>query len=117
MAWDKSSRGDRRQTLPKDWERIRKRILQRDGYTCQNRNVYGDPCREIATDIDHIGNRLDHSDANLQALCEWHHDQKTAQQGADARQARQDRIESRFRRSEPDPLDLIRQGLHGPSMN
>jgi 5-methylcytosine-specific restriction endonuclease McrA len=41
-------------------------VLERDGYQCQVR-LPG--CTAIATDADHIGDRMDHRLENLQAAC------------------------------------------------
>lgn len=69
---------NRRAELPSNWRReIRPAVLERDGYQC--RAVDNDQrCTEAATDVDHIGDRHDHSLTNLQALCRWHHDRKTS---------------------------------------
>lgn len=61
------------------WQKIRKRILQRDAYLCQ-------PCLEIgivkaATDVDHIINKESggsDSENNLQSICKECHKLKTA---------------------------------------
>lgn len=37
-----------------------------------------------ATDVDHVGDRHDHSLANLQSLCGDHHKTKTAREGHEA---------------------------------
>jgi 5-methylcytosine-specific restriction endonuclease McrA len=39
-------------------------------------------------EVDHIGDPLDHDDANLQVLCTWHHKRKTADESGAARRAR-----------------------------
>lgn len=76
---------NRRQELPPDWETvIRPRILARDGYQCRWLDD-GVRCTYKATDIDHIGDKHDHRDENLRALCGWHHKKRTAQQGNAAR--------------------------------
>lgn len=75
----------RKQTLPPDWLHRRRAVLIRDGHRCQHvRYDTGLPCMEWATDVDHIGNRDDHTLANLQALCAYHHRQKTSSQGGRA---------------------------------
>jgi 5-methylcytosine-specific restriction endonuclease McrA len=57
---------------------IRRRVLRRDGHRCQ---IKGPGCTGIATDVDHIGDRHDHSEANLRAVCGWCHRQRSAAQG------------------------------------
>ncbi len=79
------SQGRRTTPLPKGWERTRKRILRRDGWACQWRLDAGGLCGEPATDVDHIvrpdlGGTDD--DANLQALCTWHHQRKTGREAS-----------------------------------
>lgn len=82
MPWETSNR---RQELPPNWySGIRPRILERDGHRCQWRRTRG-ICGSPANQVDHIGDRHDHSDDNLQALCAWHHRKKTEQESADAR--------------------------------
>lgn len=66
-AWSTS---DRRSRLPKDWERIRRIVLRRDGGRCQS-------CGALANQVDHVTAGDDHSPSNLQALCEPCHQRKT----------------------------------------
>lgn len=69
--------------LPPGWRTTRRRILERDRHTC----VIPD-CGSTATDVDHGDNGPDdHTDANLRALCAWHHNKRTAQQANAARWA------------------------------
>lgn len=85
MAWNTSQRRDE---LPPDWQLIRIRILRRDGYRCQARDSRGIKCSHPANQVDHI---TPHSrggtddDSNLQALCRWHHAQKSSAEGRAAR--------------------------------
>ena len=51
----------------------------------------GQMCGALATDVDHIGDPDDHRHKNLQSLCGWHHDQKTAGQGGRAAAAKRKR--------------------------
>ena len=86
MAWQSS---DRRSRLPDDWWRRRGHVLKHAGYRCQHiRFDTGVQCTEPAKDVDHIKPGDDHSYGNLQALCAWHHKQKTAQEAAAGRAAR-----------------------------
>ena len=59
--------------LPRDWKRIRAKVLRRDGGLCQ-----WPGCTEPATDVDHMGDPNDHRLEMLQSLCGWHHRRKTA---------------------------------------
>lgn len=94
-GWEGSNR---RAELPTDWDSaVRPRILARDGYQCAWLDG-GVRCTQRATDVDHIGDKNDHSDANLRAICRWHHGKRTAQQGNAARK----RV-SEKRRPEPHP--------------
>jgi 5-methylcytosine-specific restriction protein A len=69
--WSRNHRGVSRQArgLGGDWPRTRRRILERDGYTCQMR---GPRCRVVATTVNHripreSGGTGD--DSNLEAAC------------------------------------------------
>lgn len=76
---------NRRSRLPTDWEQIRRDILDRDGSQCQHvRYDTGHKCLLPAHDVDHIINNDDDSYTNLQALCPWHHKQKSGREGGTA---------------------------------
>jgi 5-methylcytosine-specific restriction endonuclease McrA len=80
--------------LPKDWYRIRARVLRRDGYRCR---IGYDCCVGEATQVDHRipasrGGTDDES--NLQAACRACHDRKTILER---------RLPSRRRPPEPHP--------------
>lgn len=83
--------GRRSAPLPRGWARIRTRILKRDGWVCQWPVVTGGLCGEPANQVDHKVNAAqgvdDHSDSNLWALCQWHHDRKTAGEASRAAHA------------------------------
>jgi 5-methylcytosine-specific restriction endonuclease McrA len=81
MAWEGSTRRTR---LPKDWARIRRRIIRRDKGVCQATYSDGAQCGLPGTDVDHIVHGDDHSDANLQLLCAWHHARKSSSEGGTA---------------------------------
>lgn len=84
----------RKETLPDDWPAIRRRVLRRDRYRCQHvRYDTGRKCGARANQVDHIDDRNDHRDANLQSLCEWHHNEKSGRQGGLASQAARRRRE------------------------
>lgn len=89
---------NRRAQLPPDWaSRIRPMVLERDGQQCA---IYDDGvrCTYRATDVDHIGDKNDHSPQNLRAICDWHHKKRSSAQGNAARK----RIPEK-RRPEPHP--------------
>jgi 5-methylcytosine-specific restriction protein A len=89
----------RRSELPPGWySEIRPRILARDGHRCTFIFPSGQRCTTTATDVDHVGDKHDHGDANLTSLCGPHHDAKSAQQGVDERRRRR---EAKFR---PPPM-------------
>lgn len=82
------SQGRRTEPLPKGWARIRERILRRDGHACQwIRQDTEERCGEPARHVDHVLNAArggGDTDANLQALCAYHHGKKTGAEGAAA---------------------------------
>lgn len=98
-GWSNSGRRDR---LPADWPRIRKRILKRDRRECQTL-VDGEPCGMDANEVDHIRAGDDHHDANLEAICTYHHARKSSCEGNAARAVRRRQADSRFRRTEEHP--------------
>lgn len=81
MAWDGSTRRSR---LPKDWPRIRRRIIRRDGGVCTALYSDGRRCELPGTDVDHVVPGDDHRDENLRLLCAWHHRKKSAFEGGTA---------------------------------
>lgn len=95
-AWEGSTR---RARLPHNWPKLRVQVMRRDQHTCQAVNEDGAPCGLKATDVDHIIAGDNHDLSNLQALCTWHHRQKTA---AEANAAKI-RIEPRSRKAEQHP--------------
>ena len=97
MAYGRESA--RTSPLPKGWGAIRRRILKRDGFVC-TLTLGGVRCTAPATDVDHIDDPADHSDANLRSLCGPHHRQRSAAQGG--RAAQEKRI-PRNRKAEPHP--------------
>lgn len=87
MAWGKKS--GRVDPLPDKWPAIRMNKLRSDKFKCQHiREDTGKICGARATDVDHIGDRNNHRFDNLQSLCSYHHDIKTAGQGGRAAAAK-----------------------------
>lgn len=82
MPWSTSTRRGR---LPKDWPAIRRRVIARDGGRCVATMRDGSRCTEAGTEVDHVVAGDDHSMANLQLLCAWHHKRKTQAEAAAAR--------------------------------
>lgn len=99
-AWTSSTRRDR---LPADWDKTRKRILRRDKGACQVVMDDGKVCGDIANEVDHIKAGDDHSDQNLQAICRWHHKKKSSSEGNAALRAKRKKISKSFRRTEEHP--------------
>lgn len=91
----------RRQRLPRDWPRIRQRILTRDRWQCTWR-INGTPCGERATDVDHIIPGDDHRDENLASVCSRHHRRKSSSEGGQAAAEKRRRYPRR-RPPEPHP--------------
>lgn len=81
MAWEGSTR---RARLPKDWARIRARVLRRDKHACTSTFSDGRVCGLPATQVDHIEPGDDHSMANLRSLCTWCHTRKSSSEGGTA---------------------------------
>lgn len=77
-AWQGSNRKAR---LPKGWQRIRRRILRRDPI-CQLCGI------NQSTQVDHITPGDDHSDSNLQGVCDHCHRRKSSEEGRKAKEAR-----------------------------
>lgn len=96
MPWETSRR---KSTLPDDWAQRRQQCLVNANSRCQARVDDGqhwewptplwigpdDRCIQTATDVDHRSDRNNHDD--LQALCGWHHKQKTQRESAAGRAA------------------------------
>ncbi len=84
--WEGSNR---QHTLPADWSTTVKRIMQRDHHRCQwIREDTGRRCgRHADGGIDHIIRPADggtEQDSNLRALCTFHHNRKTGNEGGTA---------------------------------
>lgn len=88
MAWSTSNR---RQALPPDWARIRRRVLLRDKW-CQ---VCG---KNRSTQVDHDRRGNNHEESNLRGICEPCHKVKSANEGAAASAAVRKRIHAARKR-------------------
>ena len=82
QQWSGSNRKER---LPHGWEQRRATTRDRAGGRCQATMRDGTRCIETGTDCDHIVHGDNHSLSNLQWLCRWHHDKKTAREALEAR--------------------------------
>lgn len=88
MSWYSSHRRER---FNSGWARTRRLVLERAHYRCQwVRADTGRPCGLPATEVDHIrrsrgGGKDDDSLSNLQALCHYHHAQKTHEESVESR--------------------------------
>lgn len=100
---------DRRARLPDDWPRIRFRVGERDGWRCQADTPAG-KCLRQANQCDHIERGDDHSEGNLQMLCEEHHATKSSSEGGRARSAARARMKKRWERpAEKNPTGQVRE--------
>lgn len=81
-----TQRGFRSNALPVDWPARRDAVRKRDK-TCRwlVNETYCESTERL--EVDHIGDPNDHSLPNLRLLCHAHHNQRTQQQAAAARQA------------------------------
>lgn len=71
------STSDRRDRLPRDWKRIRQRVLTRDRGLCQHPVLGGGLCGAPAREVDHRIDPDAHGDDQLWSLCRFHHNEKT----------------------------------------
>lgn len=88
MPWETDGSSKRRLELPPDWDAIRQRVGDRDGWRCQwprdgGRRICGSP----ANQCDHRVGREDHADDALWMLCRWHHNRKTQEESTAGKQA------------------------------
>jgi len=96
--WEGSTR---RATLSPEFFRNRARVLRRDGRMCQLRDPM---CIGVATEVDHIGDRLDHSEPNLRAACKpCHQNRSSGQGGVAAGRVRKQIVANRKRPEERHP--------------
>lgn len=100
--------------LPPDWDsKVKPRILARDLHRCQViRQDTGRRCLARAIEVDHITPRAEGGtdrDSNLQAICTWHHKQKTGREGGVA--------SGRARRAKRDAAKPIHPGLLDPAQS
>ncbi|MGG7307551.1 HNH endonuclease [Curtobacterium sp. AB451] len=78
---------DRRERLPRDWEHRRNIVRDNAGGRCEATMRDGSRCTERGTDCDHIVRGDNHALSNLQWLCGWHHNKKTAREALEARRS------------------------------
>jgi 5-methylcytosine-specific restriction protein A len=70
--------------LPRDWQKRRAEVLERDGHRCTFLLSDGARCTEPATTVDHIVNIRNggtHDLSNLRAACSFCHRRKTSREG------------------------------------
>lgn len=92
----------RRVSLGKEYFRNRHAVMKRDRNQCQIRTP--GLCIGVATDCDHIEDRLDHSVENMRAACHPCHAQRSGKQGGTASGSRSHaRSVSRLRPAEAHP--------------
>ena len=86
--WDRSTGDARTARLPRDWHKVRARVLARDQHVCQWPDA-DTVCGAPASHVDHIeyGTSGPVPDHELWALCPPHHRHKTASEGGRARAA------------------------------
>lgn len=99
-GWSNSNRRDR---LPPDWPKIRRRVMRRDQGMCQWELEDGTFCLAHATDVDHIKAGDDHRDENLRCLCSMHHRRKSSSEGGAAKAAARRKVVNRYKRTESHP--------------
>ena len=81
----------RRATLPREWPALVALVLTRDPvctlhYPGTWHTTHGPTtCTRTSTEVDHVGDRLDHNPANLRGVCHECHARRTAEQSAAAR--------------------------------
>jgi len=78
---------DRKSRLPEDWPLLRQAVMDRAGGRCEAIKKSGRRCWDKGTDVDHKVAGDDHSLANLQLLCTWHHARKSSREGNEAQAA------------------------------
>jgi len=84
VPWESS---DRKAELPPDWDAIRKRVGDRDGWRCQwpRDDRRSGICGQPARDCDHREDPHDHRDVALWMLCRWHHNRKTQDESTEGK--------------------------------
>jgi len=81
-GWNTSTR---KQRLPSNWAALRAIVMKNAQYICQATMKDGSRCTDKGTDVDHIEPGDNHDLANLQLLCQWHHNKKSSREGNTAR--------------------------------
>lgn len=83
--------------LPANWTALRRQVLERDGGVCQWL-VGPSLCGAPANQVDHVIPSGPDAMSNLQALCSFHHQQKSASEGQAALRAKRKEIMERLRK-------------------
>lgn len=76
---------DRKSRLPADWPLLRRVVIERAGGRCEVIKRNGRRCWDDGVDVDHKVAGDDHSLANLQLICIWHHKRKSSREGNEAK--------------------------------
>ncbi len=83
-GWEGS---DRKSRLPENWAELVRKVKARDGNRCTWRLPRsGSRCPRPGTEVDHRVPGDDHRMWNLRLLCAFHHAQKSAREGTQARE-------------------------------
>ncbi|WUG99227.1 HNH endonuclease [Streptomyces violaceus] len=87
----------RRESLPKNWARLRRQVIRRDGGQCTALHSDGTRCAQPGTDVDYVvPHSLGGSDdmSNLALLCTFHHRAKSSSEGGRAAALKRVKTES-----------------------
>lgn len=108
MPWESDGSSARKLRLPDDWGQRRAVVLERCGGRCEIVKANGRRCWDPATEVDHVSAGDDHSLANLQGICTWHHRRKSSREGHEAYAAKRAK---RFREQPPHPGSIPPKGV------
>lgn len=81
-GWSTETRSRRERGYGPDWDRLRKRILERDCYLCQCKHCKAEKLTTLAHEVDHIVPKAKggtDAPSNLQAIARDCHKRKTAE--------------------------------------
>lgn len=101
---------NRRSRLPKDWAKLREQVRARAGGRCEWVDADG-RCIRVGNQCDHVIHGDDHSLANLQWLCSFHHAKKSSSEGGSSKRRKVKRLSRAVRPPESHP-GIVRLSLH-----